>query len=449
MPTSFESAGIEANQPDVPTKPVVEIPIKAAEGSGAAVVAVMLAPFKIRNFSLLFSGQAVSSIGDALFAVALPFLVFNNGGNAQELGIVLAAYGIPRVCSILPGGWLSDKLRPRRLMLLADTVRALLVGILAALAIWGHPNLWQLCIVAFPLGAFQGLFLPASLSILPEILAVDDLQAGNALTLISTQATMLVGSAAAAVLVATLRSGPALVIDALTFVVSAVSLALMRGALTVAGQSKQQMQGKDAKTPTTVRSTEPMSLGRFLRTSRLVQVAFLVSIAANFCFGGLQEVALPTLVQGPLGAGANGYGLILAGFGAGALTGGIFASMLGRIPHKGLIGLLASVIEGTVIALIPQGGLPGAIIFMFIGGVTNSITNVLLLTVMQSSLPQHLMGRVMGLFVFAAFGSFPISVVLAGVLTNHFGPAILFPFSGLALILAISFGLTQRELREL
>jgi MFS family permease len=437
MPTSFESAGIEANQPDVPTKPVVEIPIKAAEGSGAAVVAVMLAPFKIRNFSLLFSGQAVSSIGDALFAVALPFLVFNNGGNAQELGIVLAAYGIPRVCSILPGGWLSDKLRPRRLMLLADTVRALLVGILAALAIWGHPNLWQLCIVAFPLGAFQGLFLPASLSILPEILAVDDLQAGNALTLISTQATMLVGSAAAAVLVATLRSGPALVIDALTFVVSAVSWALMRGALTVAGQSKQQMQGKDAKTPTTVRSTEPMSLGRFLRTSRLVQVAFLVSIAANFCFGGLQEVALPTLVQGPLGAGAN------------ALTGGIFASMLGRIPHKGLIGLLASVIEGTVIALIPQGGLPGAIIFMFIGGVTNSITNVLLLTVMQSSLPQHLMSRVMGLFVFAAFGSFPISVVLAGVLTNHFGPAILFPFSGLALILAISFGLTQRELREL
>jgi len=86
---------------------------------------------------------------------------------------------------------------------------------------------------------------------------------------------------------------------------------------------------------------------------------------------------------------------------------------------------------------------------MFLGGVTNSITNVLLLTVMQLSLPQHLMGRIMGLFVLAAFGSFPISVVLAGMLTNHFGPAILFPFSGLALILAISLGLTRRELREL
>src|SRR5579883_2880324 len=110
-------------------------------------------PFKVRNFNLLFSGQTVSIIGDALYAVALPWLILNNGGNAQDLGVVLTAYGIPRAGSMLLGGWLSDRLRPRRLMLIADTIRMLLVGLLAVLALVGHPGLWQLCAIAVPLGA--------------------------------------------------------------------------------------------------------------------------------------------------------------------------------------------------------------------------------------------------------------------------------------------------------
>ena len=78
------------------------------------VAGSVLRPFKVRNFNLLFGGQTVSVIGDALYAVALPWLILSNGGNAQDLGIVLTAYGIPRAGSMLLGGWLSDRLRPRR-----------------------------------------------------------------------------------------------------------------------------------------------------------------------------------------------------------------------------------------------------------------------------------------------------------------------------------------------
>src|SRR5258708_12807219 len=74
----------------------------------------MMRPFKVRNFNLLFAGQTISIIGNALYAVALPWLILTTGGNAQELGIVLAAYGIPLAVSMLAGGWLSDRLRPRR-----------------------------------------------------------------------------------------------------------------------------------------------------------------------------------------------------------------------------------------------------------------------------------------------------------------------------------------------
>lgn len=94
-------------------------------------------PLRVRNFALLFGGQTISVMGDVLYLVALPWLVLTTGGSAQELGIVLATYGIPRALSMLLGGWLSDRLRPRRVMLVADAVRMLLVGLLAALALGG------------------------------------------------------------------------------------------------------------------------------------------------------------------------------------------------------------------------------------------------------------------------------------------------------------------------
>ena len=111
----------------VEERPVVEEQKKTVAGG----------PLKVRNFNLLFGGQTISVIGDALYLVALPWLVLTTGGSAQELGIVLAAYGIPRALRMLVGGWLSDRLRPRRVMLIADTIRLLLVGLLAMIAMGG------------------------------------------------------------------------------------------------------------------------------------------------------------------------------------------------------------------------------------------------------------------------------------------------------------------------
>jgi MFS family permease len=457
MSTSFEpgelsSTESEAVLPDTPNSAIDTIAESTPRAEKPALGGI-LKPFRVRNFSLLFGGQTISTIGDALYAVALPWLILTSGGNASELGIVLTAYGIPRVGCVLLGGWLSDRLRPRRLMLIADGVRAVLVGILAVLALSGHANVWELCAVAVPLGAFQGLFLPASSAILPELVSDEDLQASNALNFASTQGATLIGSAIAGVIVAVLTSGAAMAIDALTFVVSATSLAMMRvigpGALTKTAEGSDDGEGSTGDAIQAEEAQEQINFGRFLRTSSLIQVGLVVSIAANFCFGGLMEVALPTLAHGPMHAGASGYGLIMAAFGAGALGGGICAGMLGALKRKGLIALLSGLIMAASIALIPYGGVLGAMLCMLISGISNSITNVLLLTVVQLVIPRHLMGRVMGLLMFGSFGTYPISVALAGVLANSFGPAILFPFSALLLGLALLFGITQRALRDL
>ncbi|MGH2495616.1 MAG: MFS transporter [Ktedonobacteraceae bacterium] len=426
----------------------------------------ILAPLKVRDFRLLFGGQLVSTVGDAFYAVALPWLVLTNGGNAQELGIILSAYGIPRIGSVLLGGILSDRLRPRRVMLLADFTRAILVGILALLALIGHPALWQLLLVAIPLGTFEGLFLPASFAMLPEVLEDADLQAGNALNTSSVQLATLVGSGAGGIVVGALRSGVALAIDALSFVVSAISLALIRGR----SQPAPATEGEAASPPPAELTAEGMktvavpvdgenaevmqaaptaTFWQFVRESQVVQVAFIVSLFANITFGGLLEVALPSLAHGPLAAGANGYGAILAAFGAGALLGGVVTGMLGNISHRGTFALGAAMLQAIVIVFIPYGGLAGAIVCMAAMGLFNSATNVIFITIMQQIIPRHLLGRIMGVFMFASFGSYPLSVAVIGVIVAHFGPAIIFPIGGATLFLAVAFGLTRKQLREL
>jgi MFS family permease len=456
MSTSFNPDELTSIKSEVET---LEMPEQASEtdakdgstGTGAAkpVAGGMLRPFKVRNFNLLFGGQTVSTIGNALYAVALPWLILNNGGSAQDLGIVLTAYGIPLAASMLLGGWLSDRLRPRRLMLIADIARALLVGILAELALGGHPTLWQLCAIAVPLGALGGAFMPASMSMLPDTLSDNDLQAGNALNFSSMQGANLVGSALAGVVVAAFTAGGGLAIDAATFVVSAVSLAMMRAA-NLATHSKKE-QGVNAENPPASIQEQgvQVSFWHFLRTSQLIQVTLLFFLMLGLVTGGLVEVALPTLVHGPMHGGASGYGLILAGWGAGALVGSIFAGTLGKLKHKWLIMLLAGLIVAAAIALLPTGGVAFAVVCMLIGGVANSILIVLLFTAIQLAIPRHLMGRAMGLLMFSSSGTYPISTAVAGVLSTHFGPAILFPFSGLLLGLVMLLGMTQRAFREI
>lgn len=410
-------------------------------------------PFKVRNFQLLFAGQTISTLGDTFYAVALPWLVLTTGGNPQELGIILTAYGLPRIGTVLLGGVLSDKLRPRRVMLLADTARAVLVGILAMLGIWGHPVFWQLLAVAIPLGAFEGLFLPASFVMLPDILDDATLQAGNSLNFSSTQLANLVGSGVAGIIVGAVSSGVALAIDAGTFVVSAVSLAAMRlkKPVTAASPTGVMVEATASTKKTETSESEPVpGFWQILRGSALVQVAFVVAVIANLTFGGMVEVALPVLAHSSLKAGATGFGLMLAAFGGGALIGSITTGMFSKLRHRGVISLLAGLAQALAVTLIPfSGGLVGAMLCLFLMGFTNSITNVLFITLMQENLPHAQLGRFMGIILFASFGSYPVSVLLAGILITHTGPAIMFPVSGAFLAAGAAFGLSQKEIRKL
>ena len=394
-------------------------------------------PLSGRDFRLLAGGQLASTVGDYCYAIALPWLVLSphrGPGGAALLGVVLACYGVPRTVLIPVGGMLADKLGPRRLMLAADAGRCVLVAVLAVLAARRMSSVEVLGPVAALIGAGEGLFVPASFALVPTLVKPDQLQAGNALSAAMTQAGSLAGPVLGGILVATAGSTPAFAVDAATFALSAISLALI--------STRSPAAAADGGAP---EETGP-GVWTLLRTSRLLQVFLVVGIAANLASGGTTDVALPALAHARFGAG--GYGALLACFGTGAMLGTLYAARGRKLARPTVVACGAYFVMAAATALLPfLWGLPGAAAASLVWGVTNGFGNVVFITLLQQWAPGRLLGRVMGLIMLASFGSFPLSVAVAGLLVRHLGPSPIFPIAAGLVTVAIIGALSQREIR--
>jgi MFS family permease len=405
----------------------------------------ILSPLHNRNYSLLFSGQLISNIGDAFYWVALPWFMLSSGGGAQALGLALTFYGIPRVGSLLLGGPLSDHLKPGRVMLLSDIARIFLSGALTVLMLQGHPASWLLYTALALMGFFAGLFTPAAWSITPYILSDNDLQAGNAIITSSQQIALFIGSALAGVIVSHFQPGIAVAIDALSFIVSAITLGIMHDNKESLWQ--EQSSESEELTPT---KDAPLTFWQLLRTSRYLQVLLVMTTFMNLGGGAALEVGLPVFIHDALRAGATGYGIVLSAFSVGALIGALLAGVLGKMPHRAVISLICFIVEAFAMTLVPfLGNVIAIACAMLIAGVLNGIGNVTGVTVMQQALPRHLMGRIMGALALTNYGFYPLSVALGGILVAHYGPICVFLLSGSLLMLPCVYGLFQHEFREL
>jgi len=408
-------------------------------------------PLGVRSFRLLIGGQFASTIGDYCYAVALPWLVLSTHGGTVLLGTVLACYGVPRTVLIPVGGVLADKIGPRTLMLIADVARGVLVAGLAVLAARHTVSLAALGPIAALIGAGEGLFIPPSFAIMPSLLDGDRLTAGNALSTAAVQAGSLLGPALGGVLVAvTHTSTAAFGVDAASFALSALSLALIprgaaSGSVTAGGMEPEAAVGAAPGSGAEPEAADGVLA--LLRKSRFLQVILVVLIAANLANGGMDGVALPALAHARFGAA--GYGALLACFAAGALAGTLAAARSGGLRTPAMFASAVFLVEAVTLSLIPYlGGEAGAAALMFASGICNGLGNVVFLTVAQKWVSPGMLGRVMGVMMLCAFGTYPLSAAIAGVLVRHLGPALFFPIAGGLVAAAILFGLTQREFRE-
>jgi predicted MFS family arabinose efflux permease len=413
---------------------------------GRVRAALRREPLSSRSFRLLAAGQLASTIGDYCYAVALPWLVLSAHGGPALLGAVLACYGVPRTVFIPVGGMLADRVGARTIMLVADAVRCGLVAMLAVLAAGQVTSLALLGPLAALLGAGEGLFIPASFSIMPSLLEPEHLQAGNAINSAAVEVGSVAGPVLGGLLVASAGPAPAFAVDAASFAVSALTLALIRPRAAPAAPGPTPA-GPAAPDGVSADAPSGDSVWSLLRNARVFQIIVVVIVAANLASGGTFDVALPALAHARFGAG--GYGVLIACLGAGAVVGTLAAARRGQAARPVLVASGCFLAEAFAIAVIPfLGGLAGAAAATFAMGACNGLGNVIILTLIQRWAPPRLLGRVMSVVMLAGLGSFPLSVAVSGVLVHRFGPSPFFPAAGALVAAAVLGAISSREFRN-
>lgn len=376
---------------------------------------------KHRNFRLLWLGQAMSLLGDQFALIALPWLVLQLTGDPLILGVMYALAGIPRAASILIGGVIIDRLTPRVVMLASDIFRLMLVTGMALLVLTGTIQLWMLYIFSLAFGLLSGFFLPASISVVPHLVDTSELQAGNAVFQGTGQFSGFIGPAMAGGVIGWFAHtstdgtpgltgiGLAFAIDALTFVVSIMTLWAIH-------------TGRQAELPSEEDIWESIKTGvRYTIQQPVIRLLLTLSGLINLFFLGPLLVGIPVLASTRLPEGAVAFGLIMSGYAGGNLLGALTAGSLPKPDGprvRVLIVALIALFRLTLIILARIHSTWLAFLVMLLLGVANGYFVITTITLLQLITPRAMLGRLMSLLLFASVGLLPLSQAVSGAVSR-------------------------------
>jgi MFS family permease len=359
-----------------------------------------------REFRLLFTGQAISLLGDGMVGVALSFAVLDLTGSVSDLGFVFAARTIPLVVFLLVGGVFADRLPRRAVMLTADAVRFATQGVVAVLLLTGEAAIWQLVLTQAIYGTATAFFNPASTGLIPQTVSAGRLQQANALRGLAQSAGTIAGPALAGVLVAAASPGWAIAVDSVTFAVSAIFLSQLRL------PPHQRLPARPF--------LHDLHEGWREVRSRTWVWTILVWAGVGNMASAIVFIVGPYVAKQSLG-GAGSWALIVSMFGVGAVCGGILAlHVRARRPllYANLgIGLVA--LPPALLAL----ELPAGIVAVgaFFAGAGVAAFNPFWETALQREIPPAALSRVSAYDWLMSMALNPVGALLVGPLVAGIG----------------------------
>jgi predicted MFS family arabinose efflux permease len=397
------------------------------------------------TFRLLFWGQALSVLGDRITPVAIAFAVLGLG-SASDLGLVLAAGGIPFALFALAGGVWADRVGRRRVMLASDIVRALSQSVTAALLLTDTAEVWMLAVLAFVYGTSAAVFMPALMGLIPQTVSPARLQEANGLLALTRSTASVAGPVLAGVLVVSAGSGEAIAVDAATFVVSALCLARMRlGADPAAAALSDGGAASAGPEP----FLDGLRRGWYEVRTRPWLTWGLVAMCTYHVF------VLPSVfVLGPALAakqldGASSWAAIVACFGIGGVLGNVVAL---RLPLRRPVFTAALALVGacTQAAIIGSGlGTAGIAALELLAGICVALFFTLWDLSIQEQIPAHAVSRVSAYDFSVSMGLMPLGMAMAGPIADALGlQATLIGMSAVGLAGALAW-LAQPSVRRL
>lgn len=379
-------------------------------------------------FRRFWLGVMLSRTGDQFTVVAVSWFVLDISGPGA-LGLVFACFGLPALAGGPVAGRLLDRYQPRVVMAVDNAGRAVLVALVPLLHWLGVLDIWHVCLVALACGILSPVTEVGEGTLVPELVANEDLERANSLVSANWEVAALAGPVTAGVLVGWLGAPVTLLLDSATFlamVCVALSLPrLVRGA-DEAGDATPARSSVEA-----LRET----FSGFTLLWRTKAVGFLVLLAVTvLLLEGVREVLFPVFARGALGSGAAGYGMLVSALGLGSLLGlAVLGALTRRFsPGVALGGIL--ILGGAAFApLAFAGSLTVAIAVVFVAGTALSPFYVVNRSASQRMIPDHLRGRVLGAGASLGAAGFPLGSAFGGLLLAGFSASSVILLSSLAL----------------
>jgi len=377
-----------------------------------------------RDFVLLWSGQAVSTLGTRFSGLALPLLVLAVTRSPGQAGLIGALSFLPYLVFGLPAGALVDRWDRKRIMALCDLARCVAFGSVPLAVALGRLTLPQLYVVAFVDGTSFVLFNAAQVAALPQVVQLGHLPRATAWNETAGTAATLVGPGLSGAIIGLARTtviGAALayLLDSLSYLVSALALILIH----MPFQAARDGEAGNAAARRSLRAEIGEGV-RFLWGHPQLRLIALLSTAITLCESPLY-LAIILLAGRELQAGAPTIGLIVSAAGLGGLAGALLAPRLVgrlRIGHAliGLVAVKALALPLVALATSPAMLALGAAIVV----ATGPVYNVTQLPYRLALIPDHLQGRVNSVFRLLSYGGVSLGTAGGGLLLGSIGPRV-------------------------
>jgi MFS family permease len=369
----------------------------------------MFAALRHRNFRLFFSGQIVSVTGSWIQSTAQAWLVYELTGSKVLLGTVAAVQSLPMLLFSVLGGSVADRYSKRTIISWTQAAMMFLAFVFAGL-VWSEViQPWQILLLAALGGTAMAFDMPVRQAFMIELTGREDLMNAVSLNSSAVNCARVIGPATAGFLIAHVGMTACFLLNGISFFAVLAGLSMMRLPNPVAHERKGS-------------ALEHLLEGfSYVAGNRRVRT-LLVLFAVVGVFGWSYSVLLPAYASEVLGVGEKGFGALLSANGLGALAGALTVAAWGtRVRPRILVLGGLWVFSAMLLLLAFIKSYPLALICLAIGGWGMLLYFATTNTIIQTSVADHMRGRVMGIWALVFGGMMPLGGMESGLLSQAIG----------------------------
>ncbi|AVP46189.1 MFS transporter [Bacillus cereus] len=369
----------------------------ALEGSGKPLL-------KNTNFLFLWAATLFSSFALAFFTFSQTWYIAKTLNLEASLGVVFVALSVPRLIFMIVGGAVADKFPKKNIMFYSNIIRAILVATILTWFIVGDVTLYTFALFALFFGLADAFFWSADGSILPELVEKSRLTQANSLTQMTNQASVILGPVLGGILIKFTNYETIFSITILLLIVAAILVQKIQ--FTVPEQ-----QNTDKGMFTSIKEGI-----LYVKESPFLSTFLLCSAFLNLFLIGPMQVGFPLFVKNVLHGDSLQFSYLEASVGGGMAIGAVIVGLKNINRRRGLFCIIMMLLSGVFFLSINFSTvLWQALLAGMFYGITIAMAIVPLMAMIQSTVKEEMMGRVMSLLMLSSMGFIPLSYAFTSI----------------------------------